>query len=50
MSRAALEGYVALDRAGLRRYLEEHLALAVDHQVVLLASPDFAERVARTLR
>jgi 2-(1,2-epoxy-1,2-dihydrophenyl)acetyl-CoA isomerase len=48
MSRAALEGYVELDREGLRRDLDAHLAVAVAHQVPLLASPEFAARVART--
>jgi enoyl-CoA hydratase/carnithine racemase len=46
-SRAALEAYVALDRDDLRRDLDAHLAIAVDHQVGLLASPEFAARVAR---
>jgi enoyl-CoA hydratase/carnithine racemase len=50
MSREALEGYVALHRAELRSLLDEHLALAVQHQVKLLGSPAFPERVARTLR
>ena len=50
MSRDALEGYVALQRADLRRLLDDHLALAVDRQLSLLATPGFAERVARALR
>ncbi|MBW8826051.1 MAG: enoyl-CoA hydratase/isomerase family protein [Acidobacteria bacterium] len=49
MSRAALEAYVELDRDVLRRELDAHLAVAVGHQIGLLASPDFAARVARTL-
>jgi enoyl-CoA hydratase/carnithine racemase len=48
-SRAALEAYVELDRADLRAALPAHLDAAVAHQVRLLASPDFAARVARTL-
>jgi enoyl-CoA hydratase/carnithine racemase len=48
-SRPALEAYVALDREDLRRNLDSHLALAVDHQVKLLASPDFAKRVSQVL-
>lgn len=50
MSRDAVEAYVALSRADLRSRLDDHLALAVDHQVRLLASPGFPDRVARTLR
>jgi hypothetical protein len=50
MSRDAIEAYVALARAELRARLEDHLALAVDHQVRLLASPGFRDRVNRTLR
>ena len=48
--RRALEAYVELDREDLRRDLDAHLAVAVGHQVGLLGSPEFAERVARTLR
>jgi enoyl-CoA hydratase/carnithine racemase len=50
MSRDAIEAYVALARADLRARLDDHLALAVDHQVRLLASPGFRDRVNRTLR
>jgi enoyl-CoA hydratase/carnithine racemase len=50
MSRDAIEAYVALARADLRARLDDHLALAVDHQVRLLASPGFSDRVNRTLR
>ncbi len=50
MSREALEAYVDLHRADLRALLDDHLARAVGHQVSLLGSPSFAERVARTLK
>jgi 2-(1,2-epoxy-1,2-dihydrophenyl)acetyl-CoA isomerase len=49
MSREALEGYVALHRAELRERMEPHLALAVDRQLKLLASPDFKRRAAAAL-
>jgi enoyl-CoA hydratase/carnithine racemase len=49
MSRQAIEGYVDLHRAEVRAALDDHLGRAVDHQVGLLNSPEFRERVARTL-
>jgi enoyl-CoA hydratase/carnithine racemase len=49
MSREALEGYVALYRAELRGLIESHLEHAVERQLSLLASPDFAARVAKVL-
>jgi enoyl-CoA hydratase/carnithine racemase len=49
MSREALEAYVALHRAELRALLPAHLERAVERQLSLLASPDFAERVAKVL-
>jgi enoyl-CoA hydratase/carnithine racemase len=49
-SRAALMGYVDLHRQQLRAALDEHLALALQHQLQLLASPDFTARVSRVLK
>ena len=49
MSREALEAYVALHRAELRALLPAHLEHAVARQLSLLASPDFAARVAKVL-
>ncbi|HXY91596.1 MAG TPA: enoyl-CoA hydratase/isomerase family protein, partial [Acidimicrobiia bacterium] len=49
MSREALEAYVALHRAELRVLLPSHLERAVERQLALLASPDFAARVAKVL-
>jgi 2-(1,2-epoxy-1,2-dihydrophenyl)acetyl-CoA isomerase len=49
MSRQALEAYVVLHRADLRAQLDAHLAVAVEHQISLLGSPDFADRVKRLL-
>jgi enoyl-CoA hydratase/carnithine racemase len=49
MSREALEAYVALSRAELRDQLEAHLEQAVERQLSLLASPDFAARVGKVL-
>ena len=49
MSREALEAYVALHRAELRALLPAHLEHAVERQLSLLASPEFAERVQRVL-
>jgi len=49
MPRASLEAYVALSRDALRREMEAHLALAVEHQLKLLASPAVIERVAAIL-
>jgi enoyl-CoA hydratase/carnithine racemase len=50
MSREALEAYVALHRAELRALLPAHLERAVERQISLLASPDFAARAAKVLR
>jgi 2-(1,2-epoxy-1,2-dihydrophenyl)acetyl-CoA isomerase len=47
MSREAIEAYVDLSRRDLRDGFDDHLARAVDHQVRLLSSPGFADRVAR---
>jgi enoyl-CoA hydratase/carnithine racemase len=49
MSREALEAYVVLYRAELRGLIEPHLERAVERQLSLLASPDFAARVAKVL-
>ena len=49
MSRAALEAYVALHRAELRALLPAHLEHAVERQLSLLASPEFAARVQKVL-
>jgi enoyl-CoA hydratase/carnithine racemase len=49
LSRQALEDYVILHRAQLRRLLDEHLRTCADMQADLLAAPDFSERVARLL-
>ncbi|MGE0879067.1 MAG: enoyl-CoA hydratase/isomerase family protein [Acidimicrobiia bacterium] len=49
MSRAALEGYVELHRTGLRNDLDAYFDLALEHQLVLLASPEFRERVSKVL-
>ena len=46
MSREAIEAYVDLYRSDLRARFDDHLARALDHQVRLLASPGFRERVA----
>jgi len=50
MSREALEAYVELSRAPLRRELEAHLAMAVERQLKLLVSPDFKRRAAAVLQ
>jgi enoyl-CoA hydratase/carnithine racemase len=47
MSLPTVKGYVELSRAAIRAQLDEHLAVAVRHQKALLASPEFAERLAR---
>lgn len=47
MSREAIEAYVDLYRSDLRARFDEYLARALDHQVRLLKSPGFQERVAR---
>ena len=47
MSREAIEAYVDLYRSDLRARFDEYLARALEHQVRLLASPGFQERVAR---
>jgi 2-(1,2-epoxy-1,2-dihydrophenyl)acetyl-CoA isomerase len=47
MSRDAIEAYVDLSRRDLGAGFEDHLARAVDHQVRLLSSPGFVNRVAR---
>jgi enoyl-CoA hydratase/carnithine racemase len=49
MSRESLEAYVALHRAELRALLPAHLEHAVERQLALLASPDFAARVQKVL-
>ena len=49
MSRAALEAYVALHRAELRALLPAHLEHAVERQLSLLGSPEFAARVQNVL-
>ena len=49
MSRSALEGYVELHRAELRRELEPHFEMALAKQLELLASPEFRARVERAL-
>ncbi|MEX1007406.1 MAG: enoyl-CoA hydratase/isomerase family protein [Acidimicrobiia bacterium] len=47
MSREAIEAYVDLYRSDLRARFDDYLARALDHQVRLLASPGFGERLAR---
>jgi 2-(1,2-epoxy-1,2-dihydrophenyl)acetyl-CoA isomerase len=49
MTRAALESYVRLYRAELRQQLDQHLKLAVDEQLKLLANPGFKQAIARVL-
>jgi 2-(1,2-epoxy-1,2-dihydrophenyl)acetyl-CoA isomerase len=49
LSRPTLEAYVELSRAELRAALGDHLRLALDHQLGLLASPDFRRRVQAVL-
>jgi 2-(1,2-epoxy-1,2-dihydrophenyl)acetyl-CoA isomerase len=49
LSRPALEAYVELSRAEIRAALGDHQKLALDHQLGLLASPDFRRRVQAVL-
>lgn len=49
MSRPALEAYADLSRYHLRSHLDDHLATALRHQLVLLADPEFRARVSRIL-
>jgi enoyl-CoA hydratase/carnithine racemase len=48
-SRASLEGYVRLNRSGLRAQLDEHLAECLAIQVGLLSDPAFRRRAAATI-
>jgi enoyl-CoA hydratase/carnithine racemase len=49
MSRAALEAYADLSRYHLRQHLDQHLEIALRHQLVLLADPGFRARAAQVL-
>ncbi len=50
MSRPALESYAELSRHQLHQHLDQHLEIALRHQLVLLADPEFRNRVAKVLR
>lgn len=49
MSRASLTAYTDLGRDLLRRHLDQHLASGLQHQIGLLADPEFRARAARVL-